>query len=260
MAQEDQGLIQETEKKPVSKLLAFIVICCFLQFFIVALISVIRGYTTDTKLSDVVFLVGVLFVLRLQFFPVQRRYSIVVYLLSFWVIYSISLSECHGDYVKKGDLYYSSGRYREALQAFEKEVETWYFRLRYNQYEDNAMHMVAKAYCQLEDFDNARNTYKVIADRYPDYYSDRAAKDLIRLENGLKVVAKYPDQMPEVEGFPSAFFDIARTYQYDLNCNTKALEVYRKIIDMDIHDEYKKLARSLMMFLPERGDREEAGE
>ncbi len=38
-------------------------------------------------------------------------------------------------------------------------------------------------------------------------------------------------------------YEIARTYQYDLNCSIKALEVYRKIVDVDIGESTKELAR-----------------
>ena len=252
MLQENKNIIQKTKKKLVLKMLAFIGICCLLQFFIVALIGVIRGYTSETVLSDVVFVVGLFLILPL--YPRKKRPIICIYFILFMIIYTSSISSCRGYHAEKGDVYYSSGRYRKALQAYEKEVQTWYHLLRYNYHEKIAMNMMAKTYCQLEDFDNARNTYKLIIDRYSGYYADRAEKDLLRLNNGLKIVANYPDQIPETKGFPVELHNIAITYQYDLNCHTKALEVYRKIIDMDIPVEWKEIARDAILYLPERTD------
>jgi len=240
MSQENNDLIQKTKKKPVLKLLAFIGICCLLQFFIVSLIGVIRGYTTETVLSDVIFVVGLFFIL--PYYPRQKRPIICIYFISFMIGSASLLSLCHGNYAEKGGIYYEQCQYKEALQFFKKETQTWYLRLRYNHHERNAIEMMAKTYCQLEDFDNARNTYKLIIDRYRGHYADQAEKDLLRLNNGLKIVANYPEQIPETKGVPVALYNIARTYQYDLNCHTKSLEVYRKIIDMDIPDEWKELA------------------
>ena len=240
MSQENKDLLLKTKKKPVVKLLAFIGICCFLQFFIVALIGSIHGHTTETVLSDVIFVVGLFFIL--PYYPRQKRPIICIYFISFMIGYTSLLSLCHGNHAEKGGIYYEQCQYKEALQFFKKETQTWYLRLRYNHHERNAIEMMAKTYCQLEDFDNARNTYKLIIDRYRGHYADQAEKDLLRLNNGLKIVANYPEQVPETKGVPVNLYNIARTYQYDLNCHTKAIEVYKKIIDMDIPDEWKELA------------------
>ena len=47
------------------------------------------------------------------------------------------------------------------------------------------MYMLAKSYCKVEDFDNARNTYKIMIDQYTGYFAEQAKKELSRIENGL---------------------------------------------------------------------------
>jgi len=219
--------------------------CCFLQFFVIGIINVIRGYSMETDLTHELLLIGIGIFIVYNLYTNRIRtkeyafYSIVV---SFILLFYLSANFHQGRDLKEAKNYYDRGQYPQALQSLKKETQTWYRRLRYNYHERSAMQMMAKTYCQLEDFDNARNTYKLIIDRYPGLYATHAKKDLIRLENGLQIVAKYPDQIPETEGVPVDLYNIARTYQYDLNCHTKAIEVYRKIVDMDIPDNWKELA------------------
>lgn len=44
-------------------------------------------------------------------------------------------------------------------------------------------------------------------------------------------------------------YNIALKYMYDLNCHAKALEVYTRIIDMDVPEKMKKLARNQILEL-----------
>jgi len=251
MLQENKDLIQKAKKKPVLKLLAFIGLCCFLQFLIVALISVIRGYSTKTVLSDVICVVGLLLIL--PYYPRQKRPVICIYVFSFMIGFFSLISLSQGGYIEKAKAYYSAGQYQQALQTYEKEAQTWYHLLRYNYQERKAMNMIAKTYCQLGDFDSARDTYNLMIDRYSgEYYAGLAQELLVKLEKGLKIVAGYPEQVPETNGVPGDLYNIARTYQYDLNCHTKAREVYKKIIDMDIPDDWKELAKDAILYLPER--------
>jgi tetratricopeptide (TPR) repeat protein len=258
MLQENKELTQKAKKKPLLKLLAFIGICCCLQFLIVGLIGVIRGYTTNTILSDVIFVVGLFFIL--PYYPRQKRPDICIYFISFMIVYTSLIGLSQGRYIKKAEAYYSAGQYQQALQTYEKEVQTWYHLLKYNYHERIAMNMIAKTYCQLEDFDSAHDTYNLMLDRYSgEYYAGLAQERLVKLEKGLKIVACYPEQVPETKGVPVDLYDIAITYQYDLNCHTKAREVYKRIIDMDIPDDWKELAKDAILSLP-RGAEENRGQ
>lgn len=251
MSQDDTDTIQKSEKNLVSKLLAFIGICCLLQFFIVGPLGIIHSNNAE-KVSDVIFIVGVLFIL--PYYPRQKRPFICIFLLMFMTMCTMLLDFDSGHHVKKGSEYYNQGQYQEALQSFKKQTQTWYLRLRYNHHESETMEMMAKTYCQLEDFDSARDTYKLMIDRYSgDFRVDWYQKRLKKLKKGLEIVANYPEQVPETKGSLEDLYNIARTYQYDLNCHTKALEVYTKILGMDIPVKLKLevYAKILGMDIPE---------
>lgn len=244
MAQEKNSNIQKTKKTLVLKLLAFLGICCFLQFVVVTAIAVVRGYSVESDVSNVsnaVFLAGIFLIL--PYYSRQRRKTIAGCFISLWMIYNLLVNLPHGGYLDKGNVYYLQGQYPQALQACKKEAQTWYRRLRHNPHEKSAMLAMAKTYCQLEDFDNARVTYKLVIARYSGSYPQRAEDNLKRLEKGLLLVADYSGQVPEGLEDVWKWYDLARTYQYDLICYKKALEVCRQIIDMNISEELKELAR-----------------
>ena len=239
---------------PIRWGLTFVAICSILQFFVVGGINLIRGYSIGTYLTHKILLAGVVVLIVLSFKYLKKPAIFLCYSLtgSFIIIY-ISLIGIHqGRYIEEAERYYNTGQYQKALLTYKKEAQTWYHLLRYNYNERIAMNMIAKTYCQLRDFDSARDTYNLITDRYAgEFYAGRAQERLVKLEEGLKIVTYYPDQVPETKGFPSDLYNIARTYQYDLNCHTKALEIYKKIVEMDIDEKGKKLARNQIEKLTE---------
>ena len=244
MAQEKNSNIQKTKRELVLKLYAFLGICCFLQFFVVTGIAVVRGYSVESDVStvsNVVCLVGIFFIL--PHYSGKRRATIAGYFISLWLIYNVLANVPHGGYLEKGNVYYSQGRYPKALQACKKESQTWYRRLQHNPHEKGAMLTMAKTYCQLEDFDNARVTYKLMIARYSGSCPQAAEDNLKRLEKGLLLVANYSGQVPEGLEEVWKWYDLARTYQYDLICYKKALEMCRQIIDTNISEEFKEVAR-----------------
>ena len=217
------------------------VVCCSL-FLITGFIGVVCGYSVRLFFTMWIMKAAMICMWPCIILPKFRKSVIISNVFCVMIIYYSLIGMPQGRYLRRGREFYEQGRYQKALIEFKEETQTWYLRLKYNIDERIAMRMMAKAYCRLGDFDNARDTYKLIIDRYPGHYADRAEKDLLRLNNGLKIVAKYPDQVPGGKFFHLDLYNIAGTYQYDLNCYTKAMEVYKKIIDMDIPDERKELA------------------
>ena len=245
-----------------TRVLLYIGFCCCLQFWVVGLIGVFRGYSVQGYLSFYIMIGAFLYVIFLSN-SLSSRHMIILNFALLTFVCSTILSLPKGRYVKRGDDYYEQGQYQKALEEFEKETQTWYLRLTYNGYEDRAMVQMAQTHCQLEDFDEARGIYRLTIDRYPGFHGDRAQKYLEQLEDGLKMVTKYEDWVSGTREFPYdladerlksynwkpermkpfILYDVALVYQRDLNCYIKALEVYKKIVDMDIDEERKKIAR-----------------
>ncbi|MFI4910789.1 MAG: hypothetical protein ACIAQZ_03880 [Sedimentisphaeraceae bacterium JB056] len=168
------------------------------------------------------------------------------------------VSILQGRYLEDAEKYYEACQYEKTLQACDKEIHTWYHLLSYNYREQFALRLMADSYCQLADFDSARETYKLIVERYEgEFISNSAQQSLVRLEEGLSIVAYYPDRISEMP-LPDRFkddkdighsevsflFDVALEYTYNLNCHAKAFEVYTRILEMDIPESYKETARS----------------
>lgn len=258
MSQKDD----KTKGSSIIVLSTAIGICCILQFFVVGIINIIRGYSIETYLPSKILLVGVVAFIVISFrYPKKSaNVSFFIYTVSFAIIYMSLISLSQGRYIEEAERYYNSGQYQLALQTYEKEAKTWYHLLKFNYHERKAMNMMAKTYCQLEDFDSARNIYNLMIDRYSkEFYGERARESLEQLEDGLKIAAYYPDrlaEMPKPDYFittevhlppkhseVSALYDIALTYKFHLNCHAKAYEVYTKILGMDISEVLKKLAK-----------------
>jgi len=176
-----------------------------------------------------------------------------------------------GKHYLQGQEHYREGRYAEALEEFAKETEIWYLRLTYNSTEDNAMNMKAKSYCQLGEFDKALETYNVVFERYSGFPRTIAAIAIRDVENGLKQVGEYeayvrgerdfPYELAEVYGKGKdaqvwILYHVARIYRHDLSCDAKALEVYRRILDMDVQEGLKLKAKSAIEENKRRGGAE----
>ena len=241
MLQKDTAGFGKGKNKRARGILAVVGLGCILQFFVVAGIGVVRGYSVQSSVSDVVLVAGLLLILPC--FSRERRSAVCICFISFWIIYTSGVGMLQGGDIQRGQDYYAKGEYEQALQAFKKEAGVWYHLLRYNSHEGTAMLMVGKTYCQLEDFDNACRVYELIIDRYAVFDAQQAKGRLKALEKGLAMLGKNAGQIPEGDDRLWGLYDIARTYQYDLNCHAKALEVYRQIIDLDITEDRKVLAR-----------------
>lgn len=224
----------------IGRFLAGLGLACYVQFFLVGAIGVLRGYSVAGLWPTWTVLVG-LGCIAVSGRAMRRGWS--------WLIIAMLLTPSLGHYLPQGDhaalgtALYEQGRYREALSEFEKETGTWYLRLTYNYKERSAAEGIAKTYCQLEEFDKARDMYKLIIARYPGFWGDGAKEYLDKLENGLAFARDFRGTMPGARGFPGEWYDLGRIYEYDMNCARKALDVYEQIVAMNIREKSKDLAR-----------------
>ena len=220
---------------------------CAAPVMVVAVMGMARGHTTVTRLWFVplaILVIGELLVLR-GTGGKTRIYAAIFYNI-FVVAYVLFPVLVQGRYGAKGKEHYRRGQYEDALEDFENEAGAWYLRWQYNRHEAKAMAMAAKSHCQLGNFDEAREIYWLIMERYPGEAAEGARADVARLEDGLAVVGDYKGD--ETEGFGGVvdLYGIAMAYHYDLNCPTKAMEVYRRIVDMEVPEDQKETARFMI--------------
>jgi tetratricopeptide (TPR) repeat protein len=149
----------------------------------------------------------------------------------------------NSNYYRRGQEYYQQGKYDLAISEFREGIEPWYRRLDYNWSEDSSLMEMAKSYCQLENYDKAREIYLLIQKRRFDYYGGRAAESVKSLDGGLQKIKEYESLPADKKNDINVLYDLALAYRYDLNCRSKALEIYTKIASLPIDDRSKELAK-----------------
>jgi tetratricopeptide (TPR) repeat protein len=154
-----------------------------------------------------------------------------------------------GRHYIKGFKFYYQGEYDKAAMEFEKETGLWYLKLSSNSSEHSAMEMLAESYCQLEEYDKAIDAYKTIVFRYQGLKRKVASSRLQRLKDGLQSIARYKEENQELQNDFRKLYDIADVYESDLNCNTKALAIYRTITEMNIPAKDKRNAYDAVLRL-----------
>lgn len=217
------------------------------QYFIVGIIGVIRGYSIQSYIPSYIALMSMLI---LSMFCALQSKKLAIWKQN--VIWTIALSPvlCSSligiqqiKYSMKGDEYYEKGQYAESIQYYRKKTETWYLPLVYNSSEGSSLTKMAEAYCQLGNFDKAKEIYQLIQKRYSDFYGYYAAKKIKSLENGLQKVKEYESLPADKKNDVYVLYDLALAYRSDLHCNAKALEIYKKITTMPVDDRSKELAQ-----------------
>lgn len=254
--------------------LAIIGICCCLVYIGCGVVGAVRGYSVQGVWGLWVVLGGVLCVVLGGGYQKGLRGQIAIHLLLVTVLGGYLVARAQGKHYLKGQKYYGQRRYAEALKEFAKEKETWYLRLTYNSVEADAMNMKAKSYCQLGRFDKALETYNVVFERYSGFPRTIAAIAIRDIENGLKQVGEYEAYVRGERGFPYELaevygkgkdaqvwilYHVARIYRYDLNCDARELDVYRRILDMDVQEGLKLKAKSAIEEIERRGGRYQRG-
>lgn len=103
----------------------------------------------------------------------------------------------------------------------------------------------------MEQFDQAHETYLLVASRYKGYYKERSINEAAELDLELKNVATLQEQLAdEVEDNEKAsiLFDIALAYRR-IECVKKAKEQYEIIQTLDVHQGYLDNAKKFSLGL-----------
>lgn len=233
------------------KVFVFVGLACVVQFFVCSLIGLFRGYSVQSWWPIWILLGGVFALLVPQSgMPSLCRgkaakYSWITFVASFSIIFISIIGMLHGRFRNTGDDLFDQGEYSAAIGFYHKEIDTWYLRLRYNFNEDSSLFRIAECYCQMEDFDKARKTYLLIAERYKGYYKDRSAGEAVELDLKLKNIADLQEQLAgEVDDNAKAMilFDIALAYR-SIECTKKAKEQYAIIQTLDVPEGFIENAK-----------------
>ena len=84
------------------------------------------------------------------------------------------------------------------MAEFEKELNTWYYRLRYNHHEPGALRMLARSHCQLGDFEQGIRCFEQLLEKYPTYLGVALVQqELLDLEIGMENVSQIEMQIPK---------------------------------------------------------------
>jgi len=233
------------------KVFLFVGLVCTGQFFVCSLIGVFRGYSVQSWWPIWIMLGGVFALLVPQCgMPFMCRgksakYLWISFLVSFCIIFFSIAGMSQGKYREQGDALFKQGEYSVAIGIYQKEIDTWYLRLRYNYHEDACLFQVAECYCQMEDFDQARQMYRFVTERYKGYYKERSAAEAAELDVELGNIVAFQEQLAgevEDENKANILFDIALAYR-SIGCIKKAKEQYEIIQTLDVREGIIKNAK-----------------
>jgi tetratricopeptide (TPR) repeat protein len=216
------------------------------QYVVFAIIGVVRGYSVQSMTPTWVMMGGyILFLLASQFGSrkIQARSSMIS---SFCLIPYLVGGTLQGRYQTIGDEFYQQKNYPAAITMYQKEVNTWYLRLGYNYNEQTSWFGIAQAYCQLENYKQARETYQTLFKMARGYYKERAQEELANLDSGLENIDTLEKQLVNaVDDCQKAniLFDMALSYRYDIGCEKKAKEQYALIQMLNIEEHRKEQAK-----------------
>lgn len=241
------------------KLCEWIGLACLGQFLIVAIIGVLRGYSIQSYAPMYVMLGGSVLLMighagrNFSFSEEIPRMTWKQVLFSYWTIYLVFFvwglnsipGAMQGRYQKRGEEFYKQKNYPAAMAMYQKEVDTWYLRLRYNSHEDNCLFGIAQSYCQLENFEQARQTYQRLHKMARGYYKERSQTELAELDSELRNIAEFEKQFAnsaDDNQKAQILFDMAFAYRR-IECSKKATELYARIQTLDIPESRKEQAR-----------------
>lgn len=240
------------------KLCLWIGLACIGQFFVVALIGVIRGYSVQSWAPFYVMLggsvllmivhAGIHFKFREELSKATWRqipgFFWMFYLALFCMGFASTAGIMQGSYRKLGDEFYKQKNYPAAVVNYQKEVNTWYLRLKYNCWEDASLYGIARSCCQLENFEQGRQSYQRLFEMSRGYYQEVGQRELAELNKELGNIAEYEIQLTQAtDDNQKAYilFDMALSYR-KIECDKKAKEQYALIQTLNIKESTKEQA------------------
>lgn len=225
---------------PIKRAILLAGLACFLQFYVFAGIGVARGYSIQSWAPIWIMLAGVFLLM-----PFHRKHHVLSFLSSAAIIVYALVSLSQGRHHEKGKYLYVTGEFADAAVAYRKEINTWYLRLIHNHREAPCMFGIAQCQSQMEQFEEARETYAAMTSMFRGYYKTRAEDELAALDSNLQKVAELEKAIAAEEDEQERamlLFDLALAYR-GLNCSGKAIEQYEKIQSLEIDERFQKQAR-----------------
>jgi tetratricopeptide (TPR) repeat protein len=213
---------------------------CLLLFLCCGIVGVVRGYSVQSWVPIWVGLLGVFLLI-----PFQSKQKWTSLLSSLFLIVFSLVGIAQGNHHKQGEELYEDGKYEEAMEEFQKEIDTWYLRLKYNYHEDASLFRIAQSQSQLERFEEARETYREVEQKFRGYYQDRARKARQTLADELSQIRELNEGLGEAtddEEKATLCFDLALAYRA-LPCVKKAIEHYEMIQELEVRETRKEQAR-----------------
>jgi len=232
------------------KLYLWVGLVCIGQYFIFALIGVIRGYSVQSYAPTYVMLSGVILLLlcpewMFDYSKEAKKPIWTLYLSIFCLFFMNVVGLLQGRYQELGDEFYKQKNYPAAIGQYQKEVDTWYLRLRYNTSENTSLFGIARSYCQLENFEQGRQAYQRLHKMARGFYQEVTQKELAELDKELGNIAEYEKQLADAADDnqkADILFDMALSY-YGIGCDKKVGEQYVLIQTLNIDESRKEQAR-----------------
>jgi tetratricopeptide (TPR) repeat protein len=257
------GLRNDARTHPrLWKIGAIVVYVCCALYAALGLYGVARGYSVrdpwQGRLLDCAVLsAGLLNIWRLwrvRKAPQAFRKEAFLPLVLAMSLYSASriVSGAQGKHLGAAEELCERGQYKEAVEECRQEIDTWQLRLEYNRHELSALRTMAQAYCRLEEYDKARDTYALIAKRYGGEDRRHAQKRVEEIRTGLEQVARYQDaasKEPDPGKKASILYSLGGNYRFRLENPQRALQVYEQILKLNVDESTKRAAREFVAIL-----------
>lgn len=228
-----------TRASGFKRVVLWVALACCLQFLVFGLVGVVRGYSVQSWIPSWVLLAG--FVLLIPISLKHKRVSILFPALL--ILFSL-VGMSQGKHEEQAEALQEKGKHEEAIGEFRKEIDTWYHRLRFNSHEATSLFGIASSHAQLEQFEEARETYLEMTHKCRGYYRGRAEEERIAMDSNLAKVRDSEKLLAEAtdDGQRALLlFDLALVYRA-LNCPGKAIEQYETIQTLDVPESRKEQA------------------
>ncbi len=257
--------VEQNKQEKVSftttdKMIIFLSLACIAYYLTCSAIGVIRGFSVQTRWPQIIGLAGFLFLIAPSYkfiwhnqnHPFLQKLSLIS---SLFMIYMMLPEFFQGRYYQSGDELFKQRNYSAALAEYQKEIDTWFLRLKYNHTEAPSMYRTGQCYAQLGDFDKAREIYQKTADCFHGHYRERAVESLDELDAILPEIKNHQKMLASLDDDgkkANLLFDIALLYRR-LECDQKAVEQYNAIQKLNTLESSKELALKFAQELKKPG-------